>query len=300
MSQGSRIQSPHLAARSLRARMMTSHPNPCLRPEVYRVHRGCSGSLVGILFLRSYDHRKRIVVRESPSAHDPNIFEQIWLGFLFIPMKVQLQRNIVRSKPRSPAWPPVYPRYLSRSFLSKPPHETLTPDRPPCAMKFGVGVFRRIMSHGLGGSLVHKEFAHLNGLHKRIDFVATSPVCQGQGIATEVLNAVCADADDEGTLLYLSATDRSKQLYYERFGFRVVGEGRSHPSAAHATAGMARMPKGRADAGEEVREVGDVVASSAQGNGRMPSALVRVALPLAGFTFAVWVGWSRKGSKGFR
>mmetsp|Transcript_9905 Transcript_9905/g.23338 ORF Transcript_9905/g.23338 Transcript_9905/m.23338 type:complete len:233 (+) Transcript_9905:453-1151(+) len=232
--------------------MMTSHPNPCLRPEVYRVHRGSSGSLVGILFLRSYDHRKRIVVRESPSAHDPNIFEQIWLGFLFIPMK------------------------------------------------FGVGVFRRIMSHGLGGSLVHKKFAHINGLHKRIDFVATSPVCQGQGIATEVLNAVCADADDEGTLLYLSATDRSKQLYYERFGFHVVGEGRSHPSAAHATAGMARMPKGRADAGEKVREVGDVVASSAQGNGRMPSALVRVALPLAGFTFAAWVGWSRKGSKRHR
>ena len=169
-----------------------------------------------------------------------------------------------------------------------------------CAIKFGVGVFRRILSHGSAGSLVHKKFAHLNGLHKRIDFAATSPGVQGQGIATEVLNAVCADADDEGVLLYLSATDRGNQLYYERFGFRVVGEGRSHPSAAHATAGMARMPRGRADDGEEVKKVGDVVASSAQqGNGRLSPALVRVALPLAGFAFAAWAVWSRRaGARG--
>ena len=115
------------------------------------------------------------------------------------------------------------------------------------------------------------------------------------GIATEMLTALCADADDEKTLLYLSASDRGNQEFYKRFGFRIVGEGRSHPGAVHATAGMARMPRARADAGEGVQAVGDVVVSEEKSRRRLPGLVARAALPFAGAAIAVvWWGFARR------
>lgn len=52
--------------------------------------------------------------------------------------------------------------------------------------------------------------------------VFTDADYRGQGYATELLQAVCEDADIDAVVLALMPSDAGIQKFYERFGFRVI------------------------------------------------------------------------------
>ena len=50
----------------------------------------------------------------------------------------------------------------------------------------------------------------------------TQPAARRQGYATELLQAVCHDADIEGAVLVLLPSDAETMAFYKRFGFQEI------------------------------------------------------------------------------
>ena len=108
--------------------------------------------------------------------------------------------------------------------------------------RFGFEALLRIRDHGAAGTLLHRAVARANGrAHRRLDFVCTRLDMQGKGMCTRLIRQVCADADADGVLLYLSSSDDANQRFYERFGFVQLGSASCDP-AQITTVAMARNP----------------------------------------------------------
>jgi ribosomal protein S18 acetylase RimI-like enzyme len=60
--------------------------------------------------------------------------------------------------------------------------------------------------------------------HWHLGPVAVDPRFQGQGIGTAMLQAFCAIVDDFRSLSYLETDKSENVMFYQKFGFKVVGE----------------------------------------------------------------------------
>lgn len=65
--------------------------------------------------------------------------------------------------------------------------------------------------------------------HWYLSVLGTDPAHQGKGIGASVLDPVLRICDRDGDGAYLESSKESNVGYYERFGFRVVGEHPFHP-----------------------------------------------------------------------
>jgi GNAT superfamily N-acetyltransferase len=71
---------------------------------------------------------------------------------------------------------------------------------------------------------LHAGQAGQAGPHWYLGYLGTRRGRQGQGLGTQMLRAVLADADTDGVPAYLESSSERNLPLYERHGFRVVGE----------------------------------------------------------------------------
>jgi GNAT superfamily N-acetyltransferase len=78
-------------------------------------------------------------------------------------------------------------------------------------------------------------FEQMAGFHPKephwyIPLIGIDPMFQGQGYGTQLMRHGLATCDRDQQLAYLEATSPTNRQFYERFGFRVLGEIRSGDS----------------------------------------------------------------------
>jgi len=71
---------------------------------------------------------------------------------------------------------------------------------------------------------------HPHEPHWYIPLIGVDPVFQGRGYGTQLMRRGLVACDRDQQLAYLEATSPTNRLFYERHGFRVLGEIRSGDS----------------------------------------------------------------------
>ncbi len=64
------------------------------------------------------------------------------------------------------------------------------------------------------------ESRHPHEPHYYLEFIGTSPVHQGKGMGTRLIEPMVARADEEGVGMYLESSKESNLPFYGRFGFK--------------------------------------------------------------------------------
>ena len=95
-------------------------------------------------------------------------------------------------------------------------------------------LFQRNMSEPKLGQLL-SMFEQMGGFHPSephwyIPLIATDPLYQGRGYGTELMRQGLLACDRDRQLAYLEATSPASRRFYERLGFRALGEIRSADS----------------------------------------------------------------------
>ena len=76
----------------------------------------------------------------------------------------------------------------------------------------------------MGGQLARIERAHPREPHWYLAVLGTDPRHQGRGVGPALLAPILARCDADRVLAYLESSKRSNVPFYERHGFRMVGE----------------------------------------------------------------------------
>jgi len=92
------------------------------------------------------------------------------------------------------------------------------------AMPFQIGLapFSRFLSANKEMGRFHDE--HASEPHWYLFAIGVSPKLQGRGLGTALIAEGLQRADQDGCPCYLETSSERNVPYYERFGFRVVGE----------------------------------------------------------------------------
>lgn len=79
-------------------------------------------------------------------------------------------------------------------------------------------------SKQVGGQLARIERAHPREPHWYLAVLGTDPRHQGRGVGSALLAPILARCDADRVPAYLESSKRSNVPFYERYGFRMVGE----------------------------------------------------------------------------
>lgn len=92
------------------------------------------------------------------------------------------------------------------------------------AMPFhiGLGPYSRFLSANKAMARFHGEYA--SEPHWYLFAIGVAPELQGRGLGTALIREGLQRADEVGCPSYLETSSERNVPYYERFGFRVVGE----------------------------------------------------------------------------
>lgn len=90
--------------------------------------------------------------------------------------------------------------------------------------RFGFAGYRRFNDNMTYSGKVHKS--SIKESHWYLWAIGVDPACQGKGIGGELLRTVLARAGRTGTPCYLETHNQRNIPFYEKYGFRVVKEGR--------------------------------------------------------------------------
>ena len=92
------------------------------------------------------------------------------------------------------------------------------------AMPFQIGLapFSRFLSANKAMGRFHEE--HASEPHWYLFAIGVSPEMQGRGLGTALITEGLQRANQDGCPCYLETSSERNVPYYERFGFRVVGE----------------------------------------------------------------------------
>ena len=107
-------------------------------------------------------------------------------------------------------WIPPYPQLASLR------------DRLAMAARWYVALGRR--SREIGEQLTRIERAHPQEPHWYLAVLGTDPRHQGRGVGSALLAPILARCDADRVPAYLESSKRANVPFYERHGFRVVGE----------------------------------------------------------------------------
>ncbi|HUF08394.1 MAG TPA: GNAT family N-acetyltransferase [Rhodothermales bacterium] len=92
------------------------------------------------------------------------------------------------------------------------------------AMPFhiGLGPYSRFLGANAVMARFHNE--HASEPHWYLFVIGVCPELQGRGLGTALITEGLQRADQDGCACYLETSSERNVPYYERFGFRVVGE----------------------------------------------------------------------------
>jgi ribosomal protein S18 acetylase RimI-like enzyme len=66
--------------------------------------------------------------------------------------------------------------------------------------------------------------AHPTTPHYYLEYIGVEPGCQGMGYGSILMEHLSAKADQEGVGCYLENANPSNNLFYQRFGYEIMGE----------------------------------------------------------------------------
>ena len=90
--------------------------------------------------------------------------------------------------------------------------------------RFGFAGYRRFDDNMAYSGKIHKS--SIAQSHWYLWAIGVDPVCQERGIGGKLLHPVLVQADKTGTPCYLETHNQRNIRFYEKYGFRVVKEGR--------------------------------------------------------------------------
>ncbi len=91
-------------------------------------------------------------------------------------------------------------------------------------LKMGLAAYRRFAVYKSYSDGLHRR--HAPASHWYLWAVGVRPGLQGRGIGGRLLEPVLARASADGTACYLETGEERNLRFYEKHGFRVVGEGK--------------------------------------------------------------------------
>jgi ribosomal protein S18 acetylase RimI-like enzyme len=105
-----------------------------------------------------------------------------------------------------------------------PPYPQLATlrERLAMAVRWYAALGRR--ARGIGDQLARVERAHPHEPHWYLAVLGTDPRHQGRGVGAALLAPILARCDADRVPAYLESSKRSNVPFYERHGFRVLGE----------------------------------------------------------------------------
>jgi ribosomal protein S18 acetylase RimI-like enzyme len=91
-------------------------------------------------------------------------------------------------------------------------------------VKMGLGAYRRLDTYMSYADKIHERYAPET--HWYLWAVGVDPPSQGKGVGGKLLQPVLERASADGTACYLETGIEGNIRFYEKHGFKVVGEGR--------------------------------------------------------------------------
>ncbi|MCX6030601.1 MAG: GNAT family N-acetyltransferase [Chloroflexi bacterium] len=106
-------------------------------------------------------------------------------------------------------------------------------------LKMGLAAYRRFDTYSSYADKLHHRYAPES--HWYLWVVGVDPLRQGRGIGGRLIEPVLARASANGTACYLETGTERNTLFYQRHGFKTVGEGQV-PKLAVPVWAMLRAP----------------------------------------------------------
>lgn len=101
-------------------------------------------------------------------------------------------------------------------------------------LKMGLAAYHRFDKYLSYADELHER--HAPKSHRYLWALGVDPPNQGKGIGSQLLEAGLARADTERAACYLETGLERSVRFYEKFGFKVMGEGESPGSGVHVWA----------------------------------------------------------------
>ena len=92
--------------------------------------------------------------------------------------------------------------------------------------KFGIAAYKRFDDNMSYTDKIHDKYASYP--HWYLWAIGVKPTCQGKGIGGKLLQPILSIANDTQIPCYLETHNELNLQFYEKYGFKVVSEGRVH------------------------------------------------------------------------